>query len=139
MSFLDTLFERYLSTENLKGLDGDKVTIEIFIEPSSRDIHDILSYQDNSSNGIRLGYTYDTGTLYAWDGSVGHKEVMDSLDKSFIRMTYINNIVTVTESDYTLILPRLSGGVDQLIRKLLLAFPGLQKIVSENNTILWEK
>lgn len=137
------LIESHFATTDLNPLDGgEDLTIEIFKNPSRREIIDIISFQEWKENGVRMIYTYD-GDLFAWDGTVGHTDVIDYLDlntPSIKRLIYTNNNKTLGMGfhDYNYIKDKYVGGIDEFLKMLKIAIPQCKKIISEHDETLHE-
>jgi hypothetical protein len=116
-----------------------KLFSEVFKNPTSREIRSIEKFQESDIGGIRLGYSYATGDLYAWDGLIFHDEIIDYVGLALLRMSYSRGVVEAGWNDFENIVPRINGGREQLISKLQTAFPGLKKIMSEHRETIWRR
>jgi hypothetical protein len=63
----------YTGNENFRG------NVEIFIDPSPRELREIADLGDNY---VRFMLNYDTKHLYAWDTNFLHEDVIGILEKS---------------------------------------------------------
>ena len=131
--------ELFVGGDEFRDLGQGTTFTEIFKNPSPREIRSIEKFQESDIGGIRFGYCYGNGDLYAWDGIVGHAEIIQYLNLALMRLSYSRGVIETSLKDYTRIIPRIKGGQEQFIARLEAALPQLKKIVDEKGKILWEK
>ena len=134
------LLEKFLTAEKFSSENFNGYA-EIYVNPTSSEMKEIATHEDNDESGIRLA-TDDAGNVFAWNYLLLHDQMEYYLKKKWaLRFEYTYSDSTLYTASHTTPKEWKRYFNDKMLAKLKRAIPNMDKIEMSTQPfeVLWEE